>query len=429
VLVNERLPDRHSRGEDSCELGHDLVWLRVWTGASTLAITGDRADGALVQVRDLQPVLKGRQRLLGIRFTGKRGVAEMLEGFACSRSFGEQVLVHRALRLTLAGLRVDEAPAVLDLAIRRGRLLRARALDHRRQGRLRLAQGRWHPRHPLQAGLGELLEVVGALEGTIGHEIRDPVRGLSLGSRLFDEVAERLDIVAMAAEGLHEHGNPGLRLDDQLQHDVIEVRALVATLPLGDVHDVLRGQCVAVRTTITMQTRTVEVQRGWTAAQTRGGGRRNETVEFCHPVGIEDIQGTTERIIVELVGATRGERSRKVGLFWKNLGTRERAWLINPRPLSPIALTASPAVRSRISGLCWVARSMTSPMPSSSNMPATRPRWSKTWLRYGGWSGITISFDDAEIVQDLQGHTKMTRIGKGDAKCRLQSCVPTQRSP
>lgn len=81
MLVNERLPDRHSRGEGSCELGHDLVWLRVWAGASPLAITGDRADGALVQVRDLQPVLKGRQRLLGIRFTGKRGVAEMREGF------------------------------------------------------------------------------------------------------------------------------------------------------------------------------------------------------------------------------------------------------------------------------------------------------------------------------------------------------------
>ena len=75
VLVNERLPDRHARGEGSCELVHDLVWLRVWAGAPTLAITGDRAAGALVPVRGLQPVLKGRQRLLGIRFTGKRGVA------------------------------------------------------------------------------------------------------------------------------------------------------------------------------------------------------------------------------------------------------------------------------------------------------------------------------------------------------------------
>jgi hypothetical protein len=180
-----------------------------------------------------------------------------------------------------------------------------------------------------------LLEVVGALEGTIGHEIRDPVRGLSLGSRLFDEVAERLDIVAMAAEGLHEHGNPGLRLDDQLQHDVIEVRALVATLPLGDVHDVLRGQCVAVRTTITMQTRTVEVQRGWTAAQTRGGGRRNETVEFCHPVGIEDIQGTTERIIVELVGGNAGRKKSEGGLILEEPGDEGEGLVDKPQAIEP----------------------------------------------------------------------------------------------
>ena len=52
MLVNERLPDSHSRGEGSCELIPDLVWLRVWAGAPTLAITGDRADGALVQVPD-----------------------------------------------------------------------------------------------------------------------------------------------------------------------------------------------------------------------------------------------------------------------------------------------------------------------------------------------------------------------------------------
>jgi hypothetical protein len=110
-----------------------------------------------------------------------------------------------------------------------------------RQGRLRLAQGRWHPRHPLQAGLGEFLKVVGAIEGTIGYEIRDPVRGLSLGDMLLHEVAKRLGIVAIAAEGFHEDGNPCLMLDDQLQHDLIEVRAMVATLPLGDVHDMLSG--------------------------------------------------------------------------------------------------------------------------------------------------------------------------------------------
>src|SRR5437870_10992789 len=46
-------------------------------------------------------------------------------------------------------------------------------------------------------------------------------------------------------------------------------------------------------------------------------------------------------------------------------------------------------------------------MPSSSNMPATRPRWSKTWLRYIGWLGMTISSGDEQIVKGLQRNTKM----------------------
>jgi hypothetical protein len=36
-----------------------------------------------------------------------------------------------------------------------------------------------------------------------------------------------------------------------------------------------------------------------------------------------------------------------------------------------------------------------------------------------GWSGITISSDDAEIVKGLQGNTKMTQIRKRGAESRL----------
>src|SRR5215831_4934620 len=60
-------------------------------------------------------------------------------------------------------------------------------------------------------------------------------------------------------------------------------------------------------------------------------------------------------------------------------------------------------------------------MPSSLNMPATSPRWSKTWLRYVGWADITISSDEEEIVNDLQRNTKMMKSGERGAERRVKS--------
>ena len=58
-------------------------------------------------------------------------------------------------------------------------------------------------------------------------------------------------------------------------------------------------------------------------------------------------------------------------------------------------------------------------MPSASNIPATRPRWSKTWLRYRGWLGMTISPGNAQIVKGLQRNTTIPYIGKGCAERRI----------
>jgi hypothetical protein len=57
-------------------------------------------------------------------------------------------------------------------------------------------------------------------------------------------------------------------------------------------------------------------------------------------------------------------------------------------------------------------------MASSSNMPATRPRCSKTWLRDEGCSGMTISSDGEQLVKDLQRNTKITQIAKRGAERR-----------
>src|SRR5215471_1511071 len=57
-------------------------------------------------------------------------------------------------------------------------------------------------------------------------------------------------------------------------------------------------------------------------------------------------------------------------------------------------------------------------------MPATSPRWSKTWLRYVGWADITISSDEEEIVNDLQRNTKMMKSGERGAERRVYVIPP-----
>jgi hypothetical protein len=47
------------------------------------------------------------------------------------------------------------------------------------------------PGEPRQRGLGELLEVVGALEGTVGHQRRRARGGVELGHVVLDALTER----------------------------------------------------------------------------------------------------------------------------------------------------------------------------------------------------------------------------------------------
>jgi hypothetical protein len=52
-----------------------------------------------------------------------------------------------------------------------------------------------------------------------------------------DEVAEVVRVTPIATGRLHQHGNPGVVFDDQVQHHLVEIWALIATVTAGDVHD------------------------------------------------------------------------------------------------------------------------------------------------------------------------------------------------
>ena len=154
--------------------------------------------------------------------------------------------------------------------------------------------------------------------------------------------------------------------------------------------------------------------------------RRGHAAGECrHPVGVEGIQSTASVASLRGLACMPGAMSRERGLFWQKWGTRERGWLSKPSPLSPMALTAWPAVTSRIAGACWMACSMTSVRPSSANMPATRPRGSKTC---GGTVGASVGYQGETMVASSPPlprrgyrYPKITQLYVSGAECRFKS--------
>jgi hypothetical protein len=71
LLVDERLPGRDARRQGSFDMVDDLDGWRVLAWAPPLGLAWERVDGALGHVSGLQVLGKTRQRLSGIRFTGK----------------------------------------------------------------------------------------------------------------------------------------------------------------------------------------------------------------------------------------------------------------------------------------------------------------------------------------------------------------------
>src|SRR5215468_4649368 len=100
----------------------------------SFAIPWRGANAARRQEGGLQPLRKGCEGLLRIGLTGTSGTAEFLEGFDFLFTVRAQLFVHRTLRRQLAGLRVDEDPALLNSAIARRQILIAIAFHKREHG-------------------------------------------------------------------------------------------------------------------------------------------------------------------------------------------------------------------------------------------------------------------------------------------------------
>ena len=82
-----------------------------------------------------------------------------------------------------------------------------------------------------------------------------------------------------------------------------------------------------------MKARPVEMGKAGRKAQTLGGRRRYETVEFRYPIVIEGIQGTSEGIIVELSGGNTGRNEEGGGLILQEPGDEGERVIDKPQAI------------------------------------------------------------------------------------------------
>jgi hypothetical protein len=121
--------------------------------------------------------------------------------------------------------------------------------------------------------------------------------------------------------------------NDQLQHDVVAIGAMISAIALGDVHDALRGLIITVIATIDMDTSAIEVRQARRQAQALSGCGSKEAVEFRPPVVVEGIQGPTEGVIVELCGSHPRRNESLGGLMLEEPGDEVEGLIDTPQAI------------------------------------------------------------------------------------------------
>lgn len=154
------------------------------------------------------------------------------------------------------------------------------------------------------------------------------MRGVELLHVRRDDLTKRTAVVRIATQGLHEDGNPGLVFDHQLQHHLVEVRAMIPTLAVGDMHDAVVGRLCTVIAAIDVKTGRVERGELGSEAQALGSTGSNETIEGRDAIGVEGIQAPPEHIIIA-VGRRHPRPHETLGRFMLKKARHQRQLLIH----------------------------------------------------------------------------------------------------
>jgi hypothetical protein len=154
----------------------------------------------------------------------------------------------------------------------------------------------------------------------VGHEIGGISSGVELCHMVTDNLAERFAFMTIATQGLHQPRDTGLVLHDQLQHHLVQIGAMIPTIAVGDVHDLVVRSLLAVIPAIDMETRRIEMAKRGRQPQTRGCRGGNETIECRHAKGVEGIEGAPEGVIMEMAGLNAWGNEARDGFILEKMG-------------------------------------------------------------------------------------------------------------
>jgi hypothetical protein len=167
---------------------------------------------------------------------------------------------------------------------------------------VRVAHGRGNPGDALQASGRELWPLILPIEGPIG-----PQRG-GAGGRVPrrqvgpDDWAARWRLTAMAAQRFHAPGTPGLRLDQQGSHHVMEVGPRIPTLAARAGHDRCVGGMLAVVAALAMQTGAIERRNARGKAPPLGRRGRHAPVACGAALRLARLSSPAEGLIIAMLG-------------------------------------------------------------------------------------------------------------------------------
>src|SRR5215813_5175106 len=108
---------------------------------------------------------------------------------------------------------------------------------------------------------------------------------------LANDLPEVARITGIATERLHQQRDASLMLHHQVQHDLIEIRAMIPAIAASNVNDVGVRLLPTIVAAIDVKAGAIEMGKGRGQPQTLGSRGGNETTEFRHPILIQRIQG------------------------------------------------------------------------------------------------------------------------------------------
>ena len=241
---------------------------------------------------------------LGFRRRSPGG--EVVERLEISLTLLETLFLHGAQGPLVSRRRPDDQPALIDPGIgdtqatlcRRVRSLPPRRRDGLNQ-RAGQTQGFRHPAEPEE--VLHQWQGFGGVQGAIGAQILQPDIDLELTEVGLDRIAETDLIAAVAVERVHQQGNSGLPFHDQLQHHLIQIRAVVTAVAAGDLHHAVFRLGFTVVLAVSVKTGGIQMAEATDQTQPLDRLDGQHRIQFIHAVLVQLIQMPAQHIVVEVL--------------------------------------------------------------------------------------------------------------------------------